>query len=31
MIALVSKEMMKLILTMPDIKPVNLNHWPQGD
>jgi hypothetical protein len=30
MIALVSKQMMDLILTMPDIRPVNLNHWPYG-
>ncbi len=30
MLALVSREMMNLILTMPDIKPVNLDHWPYG-
>jgi hypothetical protein len=29
MIALVSQEMMKLIQQMPDIRPVNLDHWPQ--
>jgi hypothetical protein len=30
MIALVSKEIMNRILTMPDIKPVNLDYWPYG-
>jgi hypothetical protein len=30
MISLVGKEMMDLILTMPDIKPANLDYWPYG-
>jgi hypothetical protein len=30
MISLVGREMMNLILTMPDIKPVNLDYWPYG-
>lgn len=30
MIALVSQEMMRLIQQMPDIRPVNLDHWPLG-
>jgi hypothetical protein len=30
MIALVSKEIMDLIQRMPDIRPVNLDHWPFG-
>lgn len=30
MISLVGKELMSLILTMPDIRPVNLDHWPYG-
>jgi hypothetical protein len=30
MIALVGREMAKLIQTMPDIKPVNLDYWPYG-
>ena len=30
MISLIGKEMMGLILTMPEIKPVNLDYWPYG-
>ncbi len=30
MLALVGREIMNLILTMPDIKPVNLDYWPYG-
>jgi hypothetical protein len=30
MIALVSQEMMRHIQQMPDIRPINLDHWPFG-